>query len=474
MLQPNLYSHKKTLHSGLITLIGAILCLSYSACKKFVEVAPPSTELIAATVFTNDEKATAALVSIYSRIMEGVSGFASGGSQSYTELGGLSSDELINYSVAASREEFYTNALSPSNPTLTAVWNQTYQYIFQANAVLEGLSASSGVTPGTKKQLEGEAKFIRAFLHFYLLNYWGNIPYVTSTDYRTNALLPRLGSTEVYQKIITDLTQAENLLTETYVSGSERVRPNKWTAAAFLARVYLYDQQWDKAASEASLVINATDYSLVPDLNNCFLKNSPEAIWQLKPVIPNYNSSEGYNFILLGQPDNVSLSPLLVSGFEPSDMRRVAWIDSITVANETFYFPYKYKIKGGATNTALSEYSIVLRLAEQYLIRAEARARLSDISGAQSDLDRIRERAGLPNTTANSQDLLLLAIEHERQTELFTEWGGHRWLDLKRTGRADAILSALKGPGWQTTDQLYPLPQTELQKDPNLTQNPGY
>ena len=116
---------------------------------------------------------------------------------------------------------------------------------------------------------------------------------------------------------------------------------------------------------------------------------------------------------------------------------------------------------------------MVLRLAEQYLIRAEARAQQNNISGAQSDVNVIRNRAGLANTTATTQGTLLSAIEHERQIELFAEWG-HRWMDLKRTNRADAILGPLKSSNWQSSDVLFPIPLTQIQNDPNFTQNSGY
>ncbi|HEY4197438.1 MAG TPA: RagB/SusD family nutrient uptake outer membrane protein, partial [Mucilaginibacter sp.] len=117
------------------------------------------------------------------------------------------------------------------------------------------------------------------------------------------------------------------------------------------------------------------------------------------------------------------------------------------------------------------------RLAEQYLIRAEARSQEGNVSGAQSDLNVIRNRAGLANTTASTQTTLLTAILHERQVEMFTEWG-HRWLDLKRTGTVDAVMSlvlpAKGGGGWNPNMALMPLPLGDLQADQNLTQNPGY
>ena len=116
---------------------------------------------------------------------------------------------------------------------------------------------------------------------------------------------------------------------------------------------------------------------------------------------------------------------------------------------------------------------MVLRLAEQYLIRAEARAQQSNIEGAESDLDLIRSRAGLMNVTADTKDSLLSEIQHERQVELFCEWG-QRWCDLKRSRLADVILGERKKPNWQSSDSLYPLPANEILRNPVLMQNPGY
>src|ERR1700676_770903 len=152
-----------------------------------------------------------------------------------------------------------------------------------------------------------------------------------------------------------------------------------------LARVYLYTMDWVGAEEQASSVINnAGLYSLLPDLNSVFLKNSLEAIWQLMPIQPGYNTGEGQTFISTDYPQYATLSQELLNAFEANDMRRTNWVDSVIVSNQTFYFPFKYKVKMSET---LSEYSMVLRLAEQYLIRSEAKVHLNDISGAASDLN---------------------------------------------------------------------------------------
>ena len=115
---------------------------------------------------------------------------------------------------------------------------------------------------------------------------------------------------------------------------------------------------------------------------------------------------------------------------------------------------------------------MVFRLAEQYLIRAEALAQQNKLDSALADLNLVRQRAGLGNSTAVTGTDVLAAVMHERQTELFAEWG-HRWFDLRRTGTIDAVLGAVK-PGWQPTDSTLPVPFTQIQDNSLLTQNPGY
>src|SRR5690606_40391825 len=132
-------------------------------------------------------------------------------------------------------------------------------------------------------------------------------------------------------------------------------------------------------------------------LRGVFLKNSRETIWQLKPNnTEGFNTWEGRNFTLGTAPSNGEsksslLSEHLLKVFESGDQRRAAWVDSVIVDNYVYYFPAKYKVQSGAE---LKEYSTVLRLAEQYLLRAEARARMGNVSGARADIDSVRQRAG--------------------------------------------------------------------------------
>jgi hypothetical protein len=286
---------------------------------------------------------------------------------------------------------------------------------------------------------------------------------------------PRDPQNVVYDAIIKDLLQAQSLLQDDYPTGT-RVRPNKAAATAMLARVYLYTGQWAAAETQASQVISDGKYALLKDLNSVFLANSQEAIWQLEPVnvAGGRNTWEGFT----ATPTATStplyrLDSTLVAAFEPGDLRKTDWSSTRTVSGKPVTFPYKYKVRTSTTG-AVTEYSMVLRLAEQYLVRAEARAHENKLPDALADLDILRSRAGLPNLSATlDQAGTLLAVEQERRVELFTEWG-HRWLDLKRTNRATAVLGAEKPTYWQPADTLYPIPLDAIKTNPSLTQNNGY
>src|SRR6202012_219133 len=162
---------------------------------------------------------------------------------------------------------------------------------------------------------------------------------------------------------------------------------------------------------------------------------------------------------------------------DSGDNRKIAWLDSTIYNGIVYYFPYKYKIgpKQQSDGSTPTEYYMVLRLAEQYLIRAEAEANGAGagINAAITDLDIIRHRAGLADYSGPTDPASVKnAILHERRIEFFAEWG-NRCLDLKRTGEADSVLIPIK-PQWQSYQQLYPIPLSDINQAPNLTQNAGY
>lgn len=444
-----------------------------ASCEDFIQVKLTESQVTKAEVFDNDITAEAAVTGIYFNMIN-MGGFASGAFGSITALAGLSADELYNYPDQVDYLAFEENSLLPENINVFRLWQSAYKTIYEANAVLEGLSGSAGVTLKMKDRLKGEAHFIRAFTHFYLVNLFGNVPLITTTDYEKNALVRRTPVDEVYQAILDDLILAKTYLPEKFVT-ADRVRPNKFTATALLARVYLYLGDWENAAQQSSGVIINSDYALLPDLNSVFLKNSKEAIWQLPPVNPIYNTQEARYFVFTATPAYHVLRNELVTAFASDDKRLENWIGSKIVSGNNVYYPFKYKAY--QQNAPVTEYSMILRLAEQYLIRAEARARQGRLTEAIADLDAIRSRAGLLRIATTNPGIsppdLILAIEKERRLELFSEWG-HRWFDLKRTDRAVAVLGNLKS-AFSNNDELYPLPQDEIKINGNLKpQNNGY
>jgi hypothetical protein len=473
-----------------LLLLVNILFIQFS-CKKFIDVKGPSTTTNVDIVYASDATAAAVLTGIYTNMsMDDTNGFPVGGSglPLLSLYPGLSSDELTLYSgvTDATYTAYYTNALKSTLTGSTDFWNSIYSTLYKVNAAIEGLTNSKKLTPSVKNQLLGEAFFIRAFCYFYLTNLYGDVPFVTGTDYKITSLQAKEKQAIVYQKIIEDLTKAQGLLNEKFMDGSilketsERVRPNAATASALLARVYLYTNDWINAEIQSTKVINNTAVYDTVALNDVFLKNSKETIWSLPSVDvgSNSNTGEGRVFILPETGPSIDnpvyLSTNLINSFESGDQRLSSWTANITVDGAQYYFAFKYKI--GATDDVPTEYIMVLRLAEQYLIRSEARAQQGKLAGALEDLNTIRTRAGLPASTASTQTAIITAILHERQVEFFTEWG-HRWFDLKRSNLINNVMpgvTAEKGGTWDSRWALYPIPFEEIQSGPNLVQNPGY
>ncbi|MEP7375875.1 MAG: RagB/SusD family nutrient uptake outer membrane protein [Chitinophagaceae bacterium] len=443
-----------------------IVLILHSSCKKFLDIAPNPNQVTTDQVFSNDKTALSAMSGIYTQLLNNLS-LTSAGTSVYA---GLCADEIYNTRSNATDDPFYTNSLLADNNTVNLnFYRFGYKVIYQANSILSGLEKSTGVSETVKQQLTGEAKVCRAFLYFYLVNLFGDVPLITTTGYEENARQGRSAVGSIYEQMEKDLKEAQQVLPSNYPSANKG-RPNKWVATALLARVYAYEQKWPEAETEAMKVITQGSYQLNNDLNSVFLTGNKETIWELTG--DRGNAAEGVVFIpfLFFIPPSYNLSPSLVNAFETNDQRRTSWVKTVTLNGVTYQYPFKYKIE---TQEPMKEKTNLLRLAEQLLIAAEAMAKQNKLNESKDRLNLIRNRAGLDNTTATDQTSLLSAIEQERRIEFFCEWG-HRWMDLKRTGRAEEVLSPIKGNKWQGTDVLWPIPYSELQLNTALTQNPGY
>jgi hypothetical protein len=490
--KPNCRSNWSSLR---ILIMGSLLITTFllQSCKKYLEVDAPVTSINAGNVYMENATAISVLTAIFARMSNT---FPNTGITAVALFPEMSADNLTLFSTSPNYLQYYQNAVSQEN-TLN-FWLQIYPLIYDCNAAIEGLNQSSVLNADVKKRLLGEAYFIRSYCYFYIVNLYGDAPLVLTTVFNTSIQISRTSSATIYQQIVTDLTQAKTMLDDRYLDvtllteTTERVRPNRMAVNGLLARVQMYLKHYPEAEAAATEVINqGTLYSSSIPLNQVFLSNSEETIWALQPVKLNVNTNEGAMFILpLGGPTTnlnnpVYASSQLMKSFEPGDQRKKIWVDSVTVADKTYKYPAKYKVKRGAY--PVTEYTIMLRVAEQYLIRAEARNEQNNPSGAVEDLNVLRTRAraeatddvpdplpDLANTLSIEQ--IRTAILQERRVELFTE-GGHRWFDLKRLGKIDEVMATvalLKGGTWSPYKYLYPIPIAEIRKSNILIQNPGY
>lgn len=447
-----------------LTYILLALGLTATSCKKFVTIDNAPNSLSSTEAFASDGTATSAVLAMYSYYTTTYN------LTYFTWIGGMLGHELQNQYASSTPDiaQFQNGDIANTNATIANyLWTYPYQLISYANLNIQGLTNSTTLTTTVKNQLLGESYFMRAWTFFYLVNFMGGVPLSTDPAMLNNAYLARSSKEEVYAQIISDLQAADELLPGTY-TGTLRTRINKYAVEALLARVYLYQKDYTNAVTYSNKVIGAgyVNYTLAK-LDSTFKTVSPETILQFAT---RYGySGFSYRPSTQGAPPGYYLQPALRNEFETGDNRKTKWTDSLIYAGSTYYMVNKYKL---TTATAGDEYNVILRLGEVYLIRAEASAQLNDLTTATNDLNAIRNRAGLGVTGATTKDELLTAIAHERQVELFGEFG-HRWFDLVRTGKADEVLSKVK-TAWAARDTLMPIPYSQMLLNTKLTPNPGY
>jgi hypothetical protein len=374
------------------------------------------------------------------------------------------------YHTSTTYDDLRNNTYSPTNTQTAIFWEYPYKAILIANDLLERLPDVTVLSEEKKQEYIGEAKYFRAYSYFVLTNLFGDVPWVNSTRILETTLYPRTAKADIVAHITHDLKAVEIALEN---SANTNTKVTKWAASALLARNYLYNREWKNAEEKADEVISTSGYAL-ETLENVFLRSGNEAIFK--------TSSSGswssyidrvYYAQLAVNNTYLRLTDDFLNAFEADDLRKTQW--TITVSG--FRHPYKYR-RTAATSTGAAEDFVSLRLGEQYLIRAEARAQQDKLPKAIADLNIIRKRArggvsaDLPNSLTKTE--VLLEVEKERRREFFAE-EAHRWWDLVRTGRADAVLSAVSTKKWEPYRALLPVPETELDKNPNLApQNPGY
>ena len=456
--------------------------LSMSSCESILEIDPPTDSLTADVTFSTAEGIRTAATGFYTDNFLNNLMYYQGLELYVSQF----CDELQARS--GQFAELYQNNYSASNSYIPNLWTAPYKSIYGANDFLGHVEGNTALPASELDIYRGEALFFRANAYFYLVNLFGDVPLLTTYDVSVTSTAGRTPKAEVYQQMIADLQQSQQLLKS---STNANTRITSDAATALLARVYLYTEQWDKAVAEANKLIPTTDGGQgnkfkLESFDRVFLSTSAETILQSNQEgFIGTGSYVGYTRIgnlFLPNPRATYASyyfcdELVNDVRSQSEDLRNQWIgEKAGSGGKIYYYPYKYKNTTTPSSAALYESYVMLRLAEQYLIRAEASTHLGNTEQAVADINKIRERVGLSDYDGDkSQNSLLLEIEEQRRKEFFFELG-HRWFDLNRTGRADAVYSqtSYKKVNWESYKSLLPIPEQQIGRNRNLTQNPGY
>lgn len=438
-----------------------------SGCKKQLELEPfNSTSL--QNAITDAESARSAVRGVYSALQSG-----NYYGDKYLIYADMYADNVKDVGTFQTTDgQVYAKSILANNIQLNNTWITIYAGIGRCNFALSRIPGVTDLGPAEKTALIAELKFLRGLMYFDLLRYWGGVPLVLEPTESPEEIqkLPRSAEAQVYVQIIDDLNFAETNLTNNTPNAPNRA--TSLTATALLARVQLYRQNWSEALAKATKVINSGAYALVGANTNLYLnKNSAESIFELAFTV-NDNNSLARAGITGSGITRYNVSADLVAAYDAqsayTDGRyKASVIFPKGYPNKPFNYAKYFRAASGDDNV------ILIRLAEMYLVRAEARAQLgvdpvADI--VTQDIDPLRARAGLiPLPPPANYIDLLTAVEIERRLELSFE--GHRFFDLKRTGRAQGLIPEFQAEPFRL---LWPIPYNQIVVNENLTQNPGY
>jgi len=452
-----------------IFALSVVGVLSFSSCEKYLDVQPRASISDQQTIFDNASSLTA-LSGAYAAL-------ASGGyyGTTFQSIGYLNGDNVQWTGSQSQVQEFINHNVSADNSTISGAWSAIYVAINRANHVIlkVPLVTDPLLTQAAKDQIVGQAYFIRALAYFDLARTWGSVPLILkpTESAADNSGIARSSQTEVYAQALSDLDKAEPLLTET----TDRFKATKKTVWALKSRYYLYRGDWANAELYATkLISDNTNYKLLKPFGTFFqndARGTQESVFEIFYSAAETNGHRGQwqpqtNGGTRQWAPNDALVDLLNNPL-------VGGTRSTLIAkdNQNRWYGNLY-YRSPATDP-----SYVIRIAELYLIRAEARANQAPdgatltndkLTSAVADLNAVRDRAGLTGTAAATKADVLLAIENERRLEFALE--PHRWFDLVRTVRAAAVLNIS-----DTRKYLMPIPNDQLLIDPALRpNNPGY
>lgn len=446
--------------------------LLFNACID-VDV-QPLDEVSADQAFASRNSVQAVLNGVYDGLQSGAI------VQDYVLFADLAADNLDAVGSKIEYREINNNRITTFNVDIEGIWNSHYDVINRANQLITGLSDNTNFNQDFVDSQTGQARFIRALAYFNLARMYGPVPYrdqpaIGISPEEVNQ--PRLPLPQIYTNLINELTTAETELKGTG-RGSDPTLVSEAAVKALLARVFLYNENYQLAAEKAQEVldlgytlVDGDDYLSIYDENT----DNNEIIFAI-----DYVNDEARNTLAsFTQPApqgrfEVAATKDLYDSYASNDLRK----GMVVKPTGNTYYLNKYN---DVVN--LSDNSIVLRLAEMYLIKSEALNELGyEPDGEAFDLlKEVRTRAGLSEVTSASaatQAAFLEAIKMERRRELVGE--GHRWFDLIRYGDAIQMLAdkgTLRTDNGDNDNQLlFPIPQSEIDTnaDPEMYQNEGY
>ncbi|HMR83082.1 MAG TPA: RagB/SusD family nutrient uptake outer membrane protein, partial [Niabella sp.] len=454
-----------------------LLIMIMCGCNKsFLDLAPLSNSNVN-NFFKTKADFELAVTNAYSTLY---AIYAPKGSMSFT--GELMSDNTTVSTLAISgsftivdQQAFSTYSIVSTNTGAYNFWVDHYTSLYQVNIILQKIGEVDLSDNSYENRVEGEMKFLRALYYFNLVRLYGNVPLITVPVEGQDAYnIGRTPAAEVYNQVVADLQFAAANLPE---PGNEpaKGRATKGAAKALLGKVYLTMGNKPAAATilqEVYSAYNGTKYDLLPDFQSLWgntnaFKNTKESIFEIQytggvgnPYSTFWTAFQPFeNGAFLGQAGGMNMvTDDLYNEYEPGDVRRDISFYTGYTRGGTF-IPSKFNKKwvdltapldGG--QQASNNNFIILRYADLLLMLTEA-------TDDPQYMNKVRARAGLPlygtaGYPSAAYPTLALALEHERRMELALEF--HRWFDLKRTGRAVAVLNA-KGKNVNENKLLLPV-----------------
>lgn len=485
-------------------LILIVLTAFFAACTEdFLELQNPN-EVTQASFWKTEGDLESGVAAIYANL---------GGSwnNTYWDQAGVQTragrtENFIMRTDVAARYRICRFLNVPSNGVSTILYQTAYKSIFYCNQVIHYGELIEDIDAATKKELIAEAKFLRGLFYFYLVTDFGSVPIVTdiaqsSDDYFKS----KSTEEEVWQQVISDWKIAKADLPDSY--GNDEIgRATKGTAIAFLGRAYLYRGEWTNVISELKEIIDnesSYGYGLMDDYHELFdgnHENNAEAVFSIKYGLPELGL-----YTVIGQengPDNVGwwelmptktlLDAMLLektadNDFDPRATASLAWNypgcvfyqkNFLDAWNEDDIWIKKYQRywleDEGNWQSSVDEYA--MRYADVLLMYAEAQTMENNVAAAVPFVNRIRNRANLADKSAEmmtwSQEQMMEEIMHQRNVEFNRE--GLRWYDLRRWGTTEEVIKGGKALGWENYSSkylYYPIPEAELDNNPDMTQN---